>query len=94
MPTTIGGHDELRVRASISYRQLDYWCRKGLVPDVPVQHGTGTVRTFTARAERRVLTLAQLTRAGFGLAHAAKMAPVLEREGRVDLGGGLALTTE
>jgi DNA-binding transcriptional MerR regulator len=84
------GHDDLRVEAAISYRQLDHWIRSGLVPGVDCP-GSGHRREFTYEGRQRVLTLARLTRAGFSLSRAAKAARQLEQNGWADLGGGLVL---
>lgn len=88
--TTVAGHDELRVRAGISYRQLDYWIRCGYVPGVDTA-GQGHPREFTAWGERRVVLLGRLTRAGFTPLRAVQIAQVLEHGDTFDLGEGLTL---
>ncbi len=86
----VSGHDALRTEAGISYRQLDHWCRLGLLPDVEAR-GRGATRTFSERDRRRVMTLAALTRAGLALSKAAEVAPALERDGVADLGDGVTI---
>lgn len=82
----------LHARAGITYRQLDHWCRQGYVPGRgATSEGRGVVRHFTAQAERRVMTLARLVRAGLPVARAADLAEPLERDGQVELGDGLVL---
>ena len=88
--TTVAGHDELRVRAGISYRQLDYWVRCGYVPGVDAV-GQGHTREFTACAERRIVLLGRLTRAGFTPLRAVQIAQGLEHSDTYDLGPGLTL---
>ena len=88
--TTVAGHDELRVRAGISYRQLDHWIRCGYVPGVDTA-GQGHPREFTAPAERRVILLGRLTRAGFTPLRAVQIARGLEHSDTYDLGSELTL---
>jgi DNA-binding transcriptional MerR regulator len=71
-------HDGLCQRAGITYRQLDTWVRKGLVPGAVVTPGQGRHRVFSPEGERRVVTLGRLTRAGFTLAKAVEIAPRME----------------
>jgi DNA-binding transcriptional MerR regulator len=56
-------------RAGISYRQLDYWCRAGLIPGVErLQNmGSGTIRMFSIRESRFVEQLARLVKAGLNV---------------------------
>ena len=88
--TTVAGHDELRVRAGISYRQLDHWIRRGYVPGVDAV-GQGHTREFTACAERRIVLLGRLTRAGFTPLRAVQIAQGLEHSDTYDLGPDLTL---
>ena len=46
----------------ISYRQLDYWCRCGLVPGQERGRGSGTPRRFTARQADVIRTIAKVAR--------------------------------
>lgn len=92
MGTTVAGHDSLRIRAGVSYRQLDHWIRSGYVPGVDSAGGRGHAREFTAQGERRVILLGQLTRAGFTLAKALQIAQRFERgDVAFDLGNELTL---
>jgi DNA-binding transcriptional MerR regulator len=50
--------------AGISYRQLDYWCRMGLVRPERDARGSGTQRKFTAAQARAVRLAAALMRLG------------------------------
>lgn len=47
----------------ISYRQLDYWCRQGLIRSKA--NGSGSVRRFEPDEERVLVVMAHLVRAGF-----------------------------
>ncbi len=89
------GHDDLRIRAGISYRQLDHWCRSGYIPGITRATDStsrqGVPRVFNAVATRRVIMLGRLTRAGLPVARAATLAATLERQGSVPLGNDLVL---
>lgn len=52
--------------AGITYRQLDYWCRTGLLrPEQPAR-GSGSQRGFSLREARIAWTLGQLSSLGPG----------------------------
>lgn len=54
--------------AGISYRQLDYWDRSGVVrPDVSVAHGSGSRRWYSARAVMRLRMAKRLSDMGVTL---------------------------
>lgn len=55
---------EVGRRAGLSYRQLDYWCRIGLLRPKGEGRGSGTSRRWTAREAAVVAVLAELVRAG------------------------------
>lgn len=44
----------------VSYRQLDYWCRTGLVDPITEAHGSGTRREFSFENILRVFILNEL----------------------------------
>lgn len=75
-------------RAGITYRQLDFWCRAGLVPGFPQIVGSGTPRVFTEEQAEFVEALAILVRAG--------LPPRLAAEALVDqaIDGDLPTTVE
>lgn len=51
----------------VTYREADYWTRRGVLqPDHPVK-GSGTVRTFTEDETRVALVLVALRRMGVAL---------------------------
>lgn len=53
--------------AGISYRQLDYWCRSGLLrPPIPAR-GSGSQRAFDLREVQVAWVLGQLSGLGLGL---------------------------
>ncbi len=53
---------ETAAKAGVTYRQLDYWVRNGLiVPSVSQANGQGTRRQFSAEDVRRVWVVGQFT---------------------------------
>lgn len=60
--------------AGITYRQLDYWTKRGLIP-LPDQHpGSGSARSYPPDAVRVAVIMAALIRAGFTLKAAHRIA--------------------
>lgn len=54
--------------AGISYRQLDYWCRTGLVePSVRPAHGSGTQRLYSRADVVKLALVRRLLDAGMSL---------------------------
>ena len=51
-------------RAGITYRQLDYWCRVGMIRPERDARGSGTQRKFTEAQARGMRLAAALMRAG------------------------------
>lgn len=78
---------ELAQRAGISYRQLDYWIRKGWIDGT--NPGTGYVRRFAEEDAARVMMMAKLIAAGLHPARAAELCGWLLETGVVRLGPGL-----
>jgi len=59
-PVAAVGWRHLCVTAGISYRQLDYWCRAGILEELRVHPGSGVARLFApgeARVARAVATI-------------------------------------
>lgn len=54
-------------RARITYRQLDYWVRTGVVEPTVDARGSGTQRRFTPAVAEHVVTLARYLRMGLAL---------------------------
>lgn len=65
----------------ITYRQLDYWCRTGLIPGADHSHGRGHPRSFTPEQVALVRAMAPLVHAGIDPWRAREMAMDLA-EGR------------
>lgn len=66
-PRGFRGPEAIRY-AGISYRQLDYWCRTGLVvPSVREAHGSGSQRLYSRADVVRLLTVRILVDAGLSL---------------------------
>ena len=53
--------------AACSYRQLDYWCRIGLVEPALAARGSGSARLFDADDVADVRAISDLLRFGLGL---------------------------
>jgi DNA-binding transcriptional MerR regulator len=54
--------------AHVSYRQLDYWTREGLLPEhADPMPGSGRQRRYSRKDMDRVLAIALLVGAGFSL---------------------------
>ena len=74
--------------AGITYRQLDYWERTGLL-GTPREVGNGYVRQWTAAEAAKARTMGSLVRAGLGPRIAAKVAGELRDSGAAYLGDSL-----
>jgi len=61
-------------QAGVTYRQLDYWHRMGLFPDVPTGPGSGTPREWSARHVAVAALWGCLYRLGADYATVASMA--------------------
>lgn len=76
---------------ALTYRQLDYWCRRGYLK--AEGHGSGTRREWPPTEVAVAGLMAVLTRVGLEVATAAEVARLMvEQElGIVDLGEGVHL---
>jgi len=87
---SIGSH-ALTIRAGITFRMLDYWCRTGLLNAEPrgdaFGSGSGFPRVFTDAEARVTVTMARLVRSGVDPRTAADMARRMETTGEARLGG-------
>jgi DNA-binding transcriptional MerR regulator len=69
----------------ISYRQLDYWDRQGVVcPSLRAAHGSGTQRRYSYRDLVRLRMVKQLLDAGVQLKNARKAIEYLREEEGAD----------
>lgn len=83
-----GGTQQLARDLGVSFRQLDYWIRKGyLGPRLAVNPGQGQYRTFSPVERRLAVLIAEGLRAGFTLKAAAHRAALSINKGD---GAGLA----
>jgi DNA-binding transcriptional MerR regulator len=87
------------VRAGITYRNLDYWCRAGYLP-TSERHshlGSGYPRDFTEAEAEHVAALARLVKAGIRLDVASKALREQTDDGAIPasliLPGGVTVTT-
>lgn len=87
---TIGGTDLCR-RTNLSYRQLDYWVRVGvLVPSTPA-NGSGSQRRFPESEVRVVKVLCSLRDLGAGMDQLRRVALFL-RQPDLDFAGRVFIT--
>lgn len=83
------GLDRSPVADGLTYRQLDYWTRCGILhPDVATP-GTGQVRRWTDEERAVAVRILALTRAGIELRKAASIAR--QTPGEVQIGPGITL---
>lgn len=54
----------------VTYRTVDYWCRKGYIPDVP-ETGSGYSRTLNDTQALTVILMGRLAQIGITGKHAA-----------------------
>ena len=89
-PITSG---DVCTRARVSYRQLDYWSRRGFIPNTA--KGSGMPRTFTEADVEYIATFAKMVRAGL---HHDKANMVMQlgliTDGRVRLNDEVVLVFE
>lgn len=83
---------ELITRARITYRQLDYWCRTGLLTPIPGSRaGSGTRSHFPYAQLHRAATLQWLLTAGISLQTCRAVIDELLETGHVRIGDGLTI---
>lgn len=71
---------EMLALTGVTYRQLDWWCRTGLLPETA--RGSGSQRHFTPADVETVRTVAALLSVGFTVDHSFYVAHALARHGR------------
>lgn len=85
---------ELLGEAGITYRQLDYWCRTGLLQPIgDANPGQGWSRRFPEEQVVRARTIVSLLDAGLSMTKVREVVDDFLANGRVDL-GGFTLTRE
>lgn len=78
---------ELRDQADITYRQLDYWTRTGLL--IPIHDptpGSGWLRTFPVSQVERAHAIHQLLEAGMALSTIRDVVDAFVTHGHVQIG--------
>lgn len=60
----IGSTEMLRRCPGVSYRQLDYWCRTGVIEPLVPARGSGNARRFTPEQVQVVRLVARLSELG------------------------------
>lgn len=79
--------------AGITYRQLDYWARTGLiVPSVADARGSGSNRLYSVTDLRIARVVKTLLDAGYSLTRIRRTVPALRQLAPEDWGGVLVLT--
>lgn len=82
--------EDVCTTARISYRQLDYWVRKGYVKPFAMVAGSGTHREFTEEEVNIVRMAARLIRRGFTIPAALDTARAMPVGGGIiDIGEGV-----
>ena len=81
----IGAH-ALTIRAGISYRQLDWWTKTGLIRATDDRPGSGIPRRYSEPQARLAVTMAALVREGVDPRAARRLAGKLARRGVAELG--------
>jgi DNA-binding transcriptional MerR regulator len=89
MSDTVGYRGVAAMRAAgISYRQLDYWARTGLVvPSIRAASGSGTQRLYSFRDLVVLKVVKSLLDAGVSLQNIRKAIDTLRAHGVADLAG-------
>jgi DNA-binding transcriptional MerR regulator len=82
----ISGPD-LAKAAGITYRQLDYWSRTGILQAVEVNPGSGYLRAYPANVLAFARLLKRLLDGGVNLRPAVDLARRLLEHGHADLAG-------
>lgn len=72
-------------RAGITHRQLDHWCREGIIPGHAAPTGHGNWREFTDEEVDLIETAACLIRAGLTVRTAFDAAQSIRQRGAFDL---------
>jgi len=72
---------EVCARTGVTYRQLDYWCRTGYMPDHE-GYGSGSVRQWTEEDVAYLTVFMKLVNAGLEL----KVADRIMKSGLIDNG--------
>jgi DNA-binding transcriptional MerR regulator len=77
----------------ITYRQLDYWTRRGYLHALNAGHGAGSVRQWSAFERLIASWIGRLTAAGLTLDAAARVARTA-RNGTCELAPGIRITLD
>lgn len=84
------------VEAGVSYRQVDYWSKRGYLRPLEVKTGSGTHRRWPLREYDVLRLMVKLQGVGVEVARSAEVArkAVESGDNRVDLGNGVILSIE
>jgi DNA-binding transcriptional MerR regulator len=86
---------ELAKRTGATFRQIDYWCLKGVISPVGKSSpGSGIKREFDESIISRVRLLAKLSKAFHNSLHKNEQKKICEAydKGYIDVGGGIILS--
>lgn len=76
---------EVAHKAGVSFRQVDYWLRNGLIPGIKTG-GTGFPRELTAAQVKFVTMMGSLVKAGMQPKPASDLVKKLLKDGEVRIG--------
>lgn len=84
------------VETGASYRQVDYWSKRGYLRPEQVKTGSGKHRRWPRQEYDVLRVMVKLQTAGCEVSAAAKIARAAVESGdqRVDLGGGVVISLE
>jgi len=72
--------------SGLTYRQVDYWTRKGILGSETPQPGSGHQRRYSQGQIQVAIMMGRLLRAGFDANLAVKCAPLLVQHACIQLG--------
>lgn len=67
-----------------TYRQVDYWCRRGYLVEAVAAQGSGSQRLFDPVAVTTCAVMVRLTGGGLDVGRAAEIAHALVVDGQVE----------
>ena len=87
--TETTGSTDLLASLGVTYRQVDYWCTKGLVPGQGLSPGYGCPRAFTEEQVEHIRVMSALVHDGLHPRIASQVAELLCAGEPAEIGGYL-----